>query len=292
MYIVYILTNYNKILGNGNYLRCLEIKKNISKNFKTKLLKIDDKINFKKEKINTANCFIIDIPNLSSSLLEKLKKFKKENIFIDYFGNAKVKNNILIYNHSIKKRTFSLSNSIIREEFFKYAKIIRQRKKLRINVVIILGSYDLKKYNQKVVNLLIKNSDVKLNIELITKNIKDKIFFEKKRYKQKIKIHFDKKNIAKIIHQSQIVISNGGTSCLEALYLKKIVIALGQNEQEKTFVRYLKSKNYIYGVNLSDITNLLRTNIDDVKAKLKFANVGNGINKITKLLKKYESYQN
>ena len=296
---IHILTNYNKIVGNGNYLRCLEIKKNINKKFKSKIFKIDKLKDFKKEKINLANILLIDIPNLNNHLFKKIEDLKKKTIFLDYFGNRSVKNNILIFDHSLKKkRKFSLSNSIIRKELIKdnslNKKGISLNKKVlnkKIVILLLLGSYDLKGYSKKVIDLLLNLDNKNINIELITKKKEDKIYFKKKIYR-KIKLHFKKKNISKILSKADIVISNGGTSCLEGIYFKKIVIALGQNKKETIFAKYLKSKNYIFGDRLQDIHKLLSKNIKDVKHKLKFPKLGNGINVINNLLNNYAKNKN
>ena len=48
------------------------------------------------------------------------------------------------------------------------------------------------------------------------------VSYLKNTHYKNLKIYYDKKNIANIINKSDILVSNGGTSCLEGYILKRL----------------------------------------------------------------------
>ena len=61
---------------------------------------------------------------------------------MDYNGSIKIKNNLLIFNHSKILRKYSLSNSILRKEILQTSLKDSKISKIKI-ITLLLGSYDL-----------------------------------------------------------------------------------------------------------------------------------------------------
>ena len=230
-----VITDYFKNSGLGNYLRSHYLYKFIKKK---NYLNIDFQI-LSKNRINYEkkyNIIILDLPHGDYNIREILKKFTKKKykvIALDYSLKYKIDCNISIHKKSIYalKNFVDLKYSIIRKEFV--------NKKFDFNkelFFISIGSSDIKNIKNKIKQIFLpyfKNL-------FLSNNLKKKNFSQQKKY------------IDKMI-SCKMAASNGGTTLLELLYLKKIVFVYPQNKYELIFSRYLKKKGYIIFINIFNL---------------------------------------
>jgi len=215
--------------GLGNYHRSRELffflKK---KKLKTDFFLYNKFLSSK----NFYNVIIIDLP-LRSYNLDILSKYRNSFILsLDHNQKYKVDANISIF----KKSSYAIKNfvnlkySIIRREFKKYEA----------------------SFNRNLLFISIGSSD-----------IRNKRFYLKKKYSKYFKKVFlsettTKKLVRKYNNQKKFIsnmkncllgISNGGTTLLELIYFKKIVIVYPQNSSEKKFAYFLKRKGFKIFIN-------------------------------------------
>lgn len=224
-----VITDYIKNSGLGNYLR----SKYLYAYLKKKNFEIDFQILSKKnKKIKKYNIIILDLPAYKYDIPKILKNYSKKNsrtIALDYIYKNKIDCNISIFkkNKYAYRNYVGLKYSIIREEFSK-----NKIKKDKDLFFISIGSSDIKNVKNKIKKIFspyFKN--IFLNI-----NLKNKKKLDQKNYIQKMKL-------------CEMAASNGGTTLLELLYLKKIVFVYPQNQLELNFSRYLKKKGYNIFIN-------------------------------------------
>ena len=91
-------------------------------------------------------------------------------------------------------------------------------------------------------------------------------------------------NFAKILSRSEVIITNGGGTMFESIFLKKITIALPQTAQEMNISKYALNYGSIFGIGLKSINE-----IDELKIKnFSFPNKdlvdGRGANRIFKII--------
>ena len=82
--------------------------------------------------------------------------------------------------------------------------------------------------------------------------------------------------------------SNGGTTLLELLFLKKIVFVYPQNEYELKFTRYLKKKGYVIFINIFNLNKKKILNYEN-----KIQQIGKideyGVERIHKIIVNYKN---
>ena len=177
---------------------------------------------------------ILDLPNYQYKISQIIKRFSQKKfkiIALDYNLKHKIDCNISIFkkNNLAKKNYLGLKYTIIRKEFVK--KKLNQNKDL---FFISIGSSDIKNIKEKIKNVFFpyfKNVFVNNNF----KNNKKKNINQRK-------------YLNKMMH-CKMAASNGGTTLLELLFLKKIVFAYPQNRLELNFSKYLKNKGFIISIN-------------------------------------------
>ncbi len=266
-----LITDYFKNSGLGNYLRSYYLYKFIKKR---NYLNADFQILSKKRRNNNKkyNIIILDLPYRDYNIKEILKKFAKKKykvIGLDYSLKYKIDCNISIYKKSIYalKNFVGLKYSIIRKEF------INKKFNFDENLFFIsIGSSDIKNIKNKIKKLFFPYFK-KLHLN---NNIKGKKNFSQQ-----------KKYLDKMI-SCKMAASNGGTTLLELLFLKKIVFVYPQNKYELIFSRYLKKKGYVIFINIFNLS------------KKKFLNYNNKVQKIgnidefgaERILKIIVSYKN
>ena len=226
-----VITDYFKNSGLGNYLRSYYLYKFIKK--KTLKYRLS---NFIKRRLNNKkryNIIILDLPYSYYNIKEILNKYTKKNykvIALDYSLKYKIDCNISIHKKNIHafKNFVGLEYSIIRNEFL--------NKKFNLNkdlFFISIGSSDIKNIKNKIKQLFLPYFK-KL---FLNTNLKKKKNSQQKKY------------VNQMI-TCKMAASNGGTTLLELLFLKKIVFVYPQNEYELKFTRYLKKKGYDIFINI------------------------------------------
>ncbi len=222
---ILIITDQFFNSGNGNFIRSKELysKLKLLYTCKLKIFK-----NLKKKEIYKYDLIILDLPRRYYKL-DFLKKYKGIILSLDHHLKFKVFLNISLF----KKSNYALYNkcdlkfSIIRDEIKKI-----RTNKVKNLIFISIGSTDILNNRYKIFNILKKNFN--------------KIFLSKKIQNNKkiFKLH-NKKFIYKM-KECNLGISNGGTTMLELIYLKKIVIAVPQTEDEQNFIKHVKKKYKVF----------------------------------------------
>lgn len=224
-----IVSDVYKGSGLGNYHRSRELffflKK---KKLKTDFFLYNKFLSSK----NFYNVIIIDLP-LRSYNLNILSKYRNSFILsLDHNQKYKVDANISIF----KKSSYAIKNfvdlkySIIRREFKKYEASFN-----RNLLFISIGSSD------------IRNKRFYLK-EKYSKYFK-KVFLSETTTKKLVRNYNNQKKFISNMKNCLLGISNGGTTLLELIYFKKIVIVYPQNSSEKKFAYFLKRKGFKIFIN-------------------------------------------
>jgi spore coat polysaccharide biosynthesis predicted glycosyltransferase SpsG len=242
-----VITDLYKGSGLGNYRRSRELffflKK---KKFKTTFFLYRKFLSNK----NFYNVIIIDLP-LKPYNLKFLSKYPNSLILsLDHNQKYRVDANISIFKKSsfAKKNFVNLKYSIIRREFQSYKP----------------------SFNKDLLFISIGSSD-----------IKNKRFFLQKKYLQYFKKIFlsdiisrkffrnyqTQKNFISNMKNCYLGISNGGTTLLELIYFKKIVIVYPQNISEKKFASFLKRNGFKIFINPKKIDHNFLKKILNYKQK-------------------------
>jgi len=245
-----IITDINRSSGLGNFYRSKELFIFLNKKVKTKFFLIKD---FKKN-FYLYDYLILDLPNKKYNLkfLDKYKKYGSRICSLDHNQRYLVDVNISLYKKSLfaKNNLVDLKYCIIRKEF--HSKKITSDKNL---MFISIGSSDLNNISKYIKNKFLKffnkiylSSKVKKNNNLKNSKINQKKFIN------------NMKNCA-------LAVSNGGTTLLELLYFKKIVIVYPQNLHEKNFFSFLKKKRFKIFINIKNINTSIVKKLLSLKQK-------------------------
>jgi len=224
---VIVITDHNEVSGMGNLLRSKYLYLFLKKK---KFFKLDFQILSKKKKNKKKyDIIILDLPNNNYDISEIVKKFSKKKhkiIALDYNFKFKINYNISIFkkNNFAHKNYVGLKYAIIRDEFLKHK--IQLNNKL---FFISIGSSDINKIKNNIKEMFSQYfKEIYLNPNL--ENKKNKNLNQKKYLKKMI--------------SCKMAASNGGTTLLELLFLKKIVFVYPQNLSELNFSNYLKKKGF------------------------------------------------
>lgn len=242
-----IVTDVYKGSGLGNYYRSKELyfflkKKKLKTNFFLYSKFLNNK--------NFYQIIIIDLP-LKTYNLNFLSNYQKSLIFsLDHNQKYIVDANISIFKKSsyARKNFINLKYSIIRKEFQNY-KANFDKDLLFISI----GSSDLKKKRF----FLKKNYSKYFKKVFLSKIISNKL---SKNYIHQKEFIFNMKNCS-------LGISNGGTTLLELIYFKKVIIVYPQNSAERKFAFFLKRKGFKIFINPKKINYNFLKKILKVKQK-------------------------
>ena len=263
---IIILSDYFKNSGLGNYLRSqylysyLKKKKQISIDFH---ILSNTKKNDKKY-----NIIIFDLPIYNydiKSIVSKFAKKKFKIIALDYIFKYKIDCNISIYKKSnfAKKNFVGLEYSIIRKEFI--------NKKIKINknlFFISIGSSDILNIKKKIKKVFSKH----FSTIFTNSNLKKKKNFS------------SQENYIKKMASCKMAASNGGTTMLELLFLKKTVFVYPQNHFELKFSKYVKKKGFPIFINKFNIN---KKEIFDNKNKKNLLIDQFGVDRICNIIRAY-----
>lgn len=228
---ILIITDYKKNSGLGNYIRSKYIFKILKKK---KNLNVDLFVHSKSNKIFTKyDILVFDLPDLKYNLNKLIRKFSKKNtkvIGLDYNYKYKIDCNIGLFSKSnfVKKNYVNLKYCVIRKEFSKYQTKINNQ-----TFFISIGSSDIKNVSNnltKIFSRFYKKIFTSSKIKNLNNSINQKLFLKK-------------------MASCDLAASNGGTTLLELLYLKKIVFVYPQNNLELKFSKFLKEKGFIIFIN-------------------------------------------
>lgn len=289
-----IYTNTNIGFGLGNILRMQELYKYLTNNYSV-FFKVDfylENINFEKilsvpisYKLSSPyDVIIIDDPLINKEKICHLRKQTVKLIAYDCFMyDNHIDIIINLYNHyperinNFKNKIFSgIEYAIIRDDIVcldnSYEK--SEEEKEEVNILVSIGGEDNRKLYKKFLEKL-KNINA---LVYITKpgNNRDNLIF----------IGFTSK-FPYYLNLCNLIICNGGTTLLEALYLNKLILAYPQNELEKIFINYISTKAKIFGYKdlsflLTNIQN--KEMIDSIKEQNKGLIDGKGKKRIAEII--------
>ena len=209
--------------GLGNFKRLKELEKYFKKKkFKTSFFLFSD---FKKNKKNF-EILVFDLPykDYKTELFNNTKGFI---ISLDHHQKFNCDINISIFKKSnyAKKNFVSLKYTIIRESFLKN----KDFKKSNL-LFISIGYKDI--LNQgKILKEKFSKYFKNIFLSAPSNDISKNRFSHKKKFLENMK-------------KCSLGISNGGTTMLELIYLRKIVFVYPQNEKEEKFANFLRKKKY------------------------------------------------
>ena len=217
--------------------------------YKVKSLKDNSIAEFKKVilKYNPKK-IIIDSYNINYSYEKKLKE-KYPTIRLMVLDDTYEKHHCdILLNHNIfakKKKYKSLvpkwckvkcgsKYTLLRDEFYQQ----------KINILVAMGGADSANLNIKIIQLLKKLKNIKLNIVTTdaNKHLKDlKSYVKSKKW---IKLHINSTNIAQLIAQSDCNIITPSVVANEVVFMNKPLVAIKVAKNQKNMAKYLKKSSY------------------------------------------------
>lgn len=243
---ILILTHTNKKIGRGNYVRsknlCLYLKmKKISFDLivnktENEIIKLIYKINY--------NLIMIDTNQFKIPFL-KLLISRFTVICFDNLQKIKPHYNILIHEHF---KTYVQVEKFIGIKFINLRKqIIDNKPKMKVKnfkkeVLICLGSGDIKNQGIKIAKYMLKNG---FFVTLIRGKYNDSLDLHQ--YKN-LNIKINIKNIQSYFKKFNFVITNGGTTLFENLYYRNQVYVLPQTKHEFVIGNSFLKKKQILGM--------------------------------------------
>ena len=281
-YKVQIYCNGSKKLGFGHISRSMALYKYLnSKDINTSIFGLSDEANniiiIKSNKNLSADTYIIDSSGSEiNSLICKLKKNNKTVITLDWFGDEKPNINIVIYAHhnveALNKTYIGFQYVIIKNELLRLKKSIKKNN----SAIVCIGGGDILSEAETAAEILHnKGYDVTL-VKGPTSNNKKHNF---------INTVFSPKNFSEILASSKIVVTNGGGTMFESIFLKNITIALPQTEFETRIAEHALNNSSILGIGLNFMSDLNEKKIENFMFPEKNIIDGKGTERIYEIIK-------
>ena len=253
--VVEIFCDGNPIIGFGHIRRSIALanfltKQNISVKLSglseeaTKYLPQSDYVTGK------AKICIFDSMIGIHSRIAEAKKKGKITVTLDWFGDAIPDINIVVYAHSevrsLMKSYIGYEYIILREEILKLqTNSIVERYN---NVLVCLGGGDLLNQGHLVSDFL---NERDFNVTLVQGP-----FANNKSESDKYKVLINPWNLPDLIQSSDWIVTNGGGTLFESLYIGKAVFVLPQTELERTIADDLFTKDVLLGVGMDSLYTL------------------------------------
>jgi len=268
-------------IGTGHIMRDLVLAQKYAKKgakiiFATQELdgninhKIDDigfqrvivKSNSKKELVRLINKFSVDLLVLDHYGIDyKKEKYIKEKtgVKILSFDDTYEKHYcdiLLNHNVSAEKQKYKTlvpqhcklkcgkKYTLLRDEFYKEKKKKYKKSKKYKTVFIAMGGADTANLNIKILKVLEKFSNIRVNLVTTTAN---KYLKELKKYcknKKHISLYINSNKVAKLMAKSDIAIITPSVTVNEVMFMKLPFIAIQTAENQKEIVDFLRQKNY------------------------------------------------
>ena len=274
-----------------NYLKSKKI------NFISTNKKNEDKI---LKKIGPVDLTILELLYCSIKIQNKYKKISKRLIILDDITKRKYISDILI---SCQKK-YSKVNKIKECKFYNdysyfpltsnFNKYIKMRKKINKEIksitVFIGGSNYIKNYISLA--KILKNTNYLVTFLIGLEN-SNKISQRLKKISKKFKIKINFKNIPKLIFNSDVVLSGGGYTKVEAAYLKTPVLCMPIHHHQKKLINDFYNTFKIdkrFQISSNKITLLRALQYLNFQKRLKLRNIfskkfkKNGVSKILKII--------
>lgn len=198
---------------------------------------------------------VIDHYGIDDNYEKKLKK--KTGVKILAFDDTYEKHYCdILLNHNIsanKKRYKDLVSAhcelrcgaqytLLRDEFIKEKKKLKQKKSKYNTMFLAMGGADHSNINMKILNVLEKFDNVKVNLVTTTANQNLKELEKYVKAKKWISLYINSNKIAKLMRKSDIAIVTPSVTLNEVFYMNKPFIAIQTAENQDDMYNYLRKK--------------------------------------------------
>lgn len=150
--------------------------------------------------------------------------------------------------------------TLLRDEFHKQKKKNYKKKDIRTSIFVAMGGIDSKNLNIKILKVLLKFKNIKIN--LITTNANKNLKKLKKftQNKETVNLHINSKNIAKIMRKSDFAIITPSVTANETYFMELPFIAIQTASNQKDIFNYLEKLNALIlnKFNASQLTNKIK----------------------------------
>ena len=243
-----------KNIGYGHIRRSLVLYYFLkNKNYKTNILPLS---NFPKKFLplehnkKIAQLVIFDGPinNSNEKLLKKLRKEQKKIITLDWFGKFIPDINIAIYPHKkVKAKVKSyiglnyviIDKKIINIKKNRKYRNIKNNKNIMNKVLIMIGGGDILGLGKKASKYL-NNCGFKVTL-IEGPLVKNKLV------SKNINVLCNPKNLNQLMIKNDWIITNGGNSLFESIFLKKPTYVLPQSNNEIKIAKLFYRNKMIFG---------------------------------------------
>jgi spore coat polysaccharide biosynthesis predicted glycosyltransferase SpsG len=241
---IFILTGSNKKVGLGHKRRSIQLSSTLKEEgFNTTLKNYYESPWEEIVKIvnnNQYNYIILDLPFYHKKVIKYFEK--KKVIALDYFGDDYLPLTISVFKHKSSNnagtKLFGLKYAIIRSDVLDFRPKGDFLTKNIKNILIIMGSGDLKNFGRSISIKLSKNYNVTL---IEGKKPRQSKIKKTRNFRHLI----EPKNIAYEMFNCDFAYSNGGSTMLELLHLGKPVHVFPQTKAEESFSKYFLDINAI-----------------------------------------------
>ena len=238
----------------------------------------------KKNYLNgSSEILIFDLPYEINQIIKIAKKNGANIIKFDGTFSKEVDLSFHVFDQGflINQNVYSgLEYAIIREDVLKFA---NESPSDRSKVSIVLGGADINCHSFQVANFLIEKGINPESIRVIfgplTKCLDN--------VPNKFNYFVSPNNYPELIFNSSWCISNGGTTLLEMMFLKKAVYVIPQSENERLFAEKIFQMGGILGIGLDNLYIPSKDKIDTVGKLAGKLIDGLGCNRIELLIKQY-----
>lgn len=203
-----------------------------------------------------ADMLVIDHYEIDYKFEKKLKDSNPQLILLSFDDTYEKHYCDILLNHNIsadKKRYKDLvpkdcelrcgsKYTLSREEF--YQNFPKRTETKEMNILIAMGGTDSKNLNIKILDVLKKFDDIKIDVVTTTAN--DNLS-ELKNYvssKENITLHVNSSEIAKLMHLSDFAILTPSVTVNEAYLMKLPFIAIKTENNQKEICEYLQKNNF------------------------------------------------
>jgi spore coat polysaccharide biosynthesis predicted glycosyltransferase SpsG len=278
-------------VGFGHIRRCITLKERLEKDgYSVNLLGmsiesqnfLDAFLPFNCNTDKSSDLIILDgaTREMDEYLLEA-KARGIESIVLDYFGGAEADYNVLIYPHyqyKAKKNSFiGYQYVMIRDEIL----AVKQERPIRNSrnsfVLVAIGGGDILGQGHLVSKYL---AELGLNIVLAAGPLRNCIDIEMPLPYTVSKNQLD---FPRLFSQCDWVVTNGGGTLFEALYLNKSIFVLPQTKAEERIALDMFSKQLVMGVGLENLHPKLKNRSNNFNSGDKVID-GHGSSRVSKIV--------
>jgi len=222
---------------------------------------------------------IFDLPYHLDNLILQCKNSGLLTVTLDYFGKISPHINIVVFEHKIIKTTYQKHIGfrfvIIRNEILEVKNKINSYKSLSY-VLVLIGGGDINNEGVKAAELLAHNG---YRVKLISGPY-SKYPSNPKLYT----LYKQPKHLPELLLNANFIISNGGGTLFESIYLEKNVFVLPQTKFEENICDYFLDNKIILGCGFKNLNLFLEKKELTQTIKYKTVIDGFGLDRIIDLI--------